>query len=404
MRSLPSESTTGSRDIFEAARAFAEKNEDGALALLKDLVLVNSWTRNKKGVDRVVEIIADFFQEGFVKRLIEEREFGNHLVVSTPAAEDEGFILMVGHTDTVFPPDSGFDWFRIEGGVVRGPGVIDMKGGLVVGMFAMKFLQEMGLAGEIPVKFIFNSDEEVGSPTSRELIYEEAKKACCGLVYECGGLGNTVVTGRRGKLGIKIKIHGKAGHAGMVTGGKKSAILELAHKVIEFERLNEVEDGINCNVGVVSGGVAPNVVPDRAQMEVDIRYLRASEREKVFVIAEEIVKKSFVDGVSSECEIVSERPAMERNEANLSLFNIVRDVGAKLGLEIKEELRYGVSDANIVAHAGIPVVDGLGPIGDKDHSDEEYMVKSSLKERIMLSCVLLCFLNLKLTSKKGGDA
>ena len=404
MRSSPLESTTGSRDIFEAARAFAEKNEDKALALLKDLVLVNSWTKNKRGVDKVVEIVADFFPEGFVKRVIEEREFGNHLVVSTSAVEDEGFILMVGHTDTVFPPDSGFDWFGIEGGVVRGPGVIDMKGGLVVGMFAMKFLHEMGLAKEVPAKFIFNSDEEVGSPTSRELIYEEAQKARCGLVYECGGLDNTVVTGRRGKLGIKVKIHGKAGHAGMVTGGKRSAILELAHKVIEFERLNEVEDGISCNVGVVSGGVAPNVVPDKAHMEVDIRYLKASEREKIFVIAGEIVKRSFIDGVSSECEITSERPAMERNEANLSLFNVVRDVGAKLGLKIKEELRYGVSDANIIAHAGIPVIDGLGPVGDKDHSDEEYMVKSSLRERVMLSCALLCVLNSNLTSKKGGDA
>lgn len=376
--------------LIENAKAFSEAVEGQALELLKELVLINSWTYNKKGVDAVVERIADFFPDGpFRKRIVEQDELGNHLIVDTSGVGEENFILMVGHTDTVFPPDMGFNCFEDEGEIVRGPGVIDMKGGLVVGMYALTFLHNLGLERDIPVRFIFNSDEEIGSPSSRKLLKDSADRASCGLVFECGGLDNTVVTGRRGKIGVVVHIKGESGHAGMVKEGKKSAVLELAHKIIAFERLNELGEDVNCNVGKVSGGVAPNVIPEYAEMHVDLRYLKVYNREKILRKIEEIVEISFVNGVNSSFEVVSERPAMERNEINLKLFERARKVAEILGVAIKEEVRYGVSDANIISQSGIPVLDGLGPIGDNDHSEKEYMIKRSLKERIALAALLL---------------
>jgi len=142
-------------------------------------------------------------------------------------------------------------------------------------------------------------------------------------------------------------------------------------------------------VGKVSGGVAPNVIPEYAEMHVDLRYLKVYNRGKILRKVEEIVETSFVNGVNASFEVVSERPAMERSEKNLELFEKTKKVSEILGFILGEEVRYGVSDANIISQSGIPVLDGLGPIGDNDHSEKEYMIKKSLKERVALVSLLL---------------
>ena len=371
---------------YQAVMDFVSQQEDRMFSVLRDMVLIQSGSYNKEGVDRVVRLISGFFSDTpFHIKEIPQDKFGNHLLVCTEAARvSHKSILVTGHTDTVFPEDTTFNWYREDEERAYGPGVIDMKGGLVVGMFAMKALQHLGLSEEIPVRFLFNSDEEIGSPSSGQIIRELAKESEFGFVLECGSLDGRIVTGRKGKIGIRLLVEGGAGHAAFASEEKPSAILELAHKIIKIEALNDVTAGISVNVGTINGGTGPNVVAKNAEAGIDVRYTEPSQREIILSGLERIVGESIIPVVKSKYRIVSERPPMPQTERNRRLFEVIRDTGKKIGLDVNDEFRNGVSDANLIAAEGVPVVDGLGPIGDLDHSEREYMIKKSLPERTTL--------------------
>jgi glutamate carboxypeptidase len=195
----------------------------------------------------------------------------NLLLAGESKQQNSDYILLCGHTDTVFPPEMNFNQMHLQNDKITGPGVIDMKGGLVIGMMALKFLQEMNLL-HLPLVFFFNSDEEIGSPSSKEIFSHLASQAKCALVLECGGLENEVVTGRKGKIGMTITTSGKSGHAAFILKDKKSAILEMAHKIIALENLNNFFEDASFNVGRIEGGVGPNSVPARCSIMLDIRY------------------------------------------------------------------------------------------------------------------------------------
>ena len=360
--------------------------------LLEKMVLIQSGSHNKEGVDRVSGLIESSFQSNSVScRLIEQAKFGNHLIVRS-LCEDrfEKQILLVGHMDTVFPKDTDFNFFREDFTKCYGPGVIDMKGGLVAGIFALKALDSLGLLKKIPITFIFNSDEEIGSPSSRELIKAEAQKSSFVFVLECGGLDGEVVTGRKGNLSLKLNIFGKAGHAAFAGQDKASAILELAYKTIDFESLNDFEKGITVNVGKVKGGVGPNTVPEHATARIDFRFVEQKDHTFLKEKISEIVARPKTPQTSASFEIVSRRPPMEQTDTNRKLFQAVKGVADKLDFPIQEEFRNGVSDANIIAEQDIPVLDGLGPAGANDYSKDEYMIKESLFQRAtLLACSIV---------------
>ncbi len=376
---------------YQEIKDFVSQQENMMFSLLGDLVSIQSGSYNKSGIDEVVRYISDFFSPfPFHLKEFPQKNYGNHLLVSTSAAaKSELSILITGHTDTVFPHDTAFNWYREDDEKAYGPGVIDMKGGLVVGIMSLMALHHLGLDDEIPVRFLFNSDEEIGSPSSRRIIEDLARKSVFAFVLECGALDGSVVTGRKGKIGIRIAFEGGAGHAAFASGGKPSAILELAHKVLEIEKLNDFKKGISFNVGKVAGGTAPNVVAKDADAYIDIRYVDPADRDLILARMEKIVGKSLVDGVKGDIRIISERPPMPQTSGNRTLYKIIRDVGQNVGMDIGEEFRNGVSDANFIAAQGVPVVDGLGPIGDLDHSEKEYMIKRSLPERTLLFTLTL---------------
>jgi glutamate carboxypeptidase len=259
-----------------------------------------------------------------------------------------------------------------------------MKGGLVVGIFALKALCHANLIHKIPITFIFNSDEEIGSPSSRALIQREADKSRLAYVLEAGGLGGEIVTGRKGNISFNLGVEGAAGHAAFAPKDKASAILELAHKTIAIEQLNDPERGITANVGTVEGGLGPNTIAQHAKAAIDFRFLSAGEDEILKSELEKIVTCQTIPGTRSQIHVRSSRPAMPQTPANTSLFNRINGLAEELNIRVKPELRQGVSDANIIALAGIPVIDGLGPIGAKDHSEDEYIQKSSLAQRAIL--------------------
>jgi len=372
--------------------SFLNAHEPDMFALLEKMVLIQSGSHNKEGVDRVARLIQSIFQSNTVScRTMEQTKFGNHLIVRSLCKKRfDKQILLVGHMDTVFPKNTDFNWYRENSTHCYGPGVIDMKGGLVVGIFALKALDSKGLLKKNPITFIFNSDEEIGSPGSGDLIKSEAKKSACAFVLECGGLEGEVVTGRKGNLSVKLDVFGKSGHAAFAGKDKASAILELAHKIIDLESLNDNEKGITVNVGRIQGGLGPNTVPEHAFARIDFRFVEQKDYKFLKERISKIAAGQKIPHTRADFEIVSSRPPMEQTHANRKLFQTVKTVAQRLGLPIREEFRSGVSDANIIAEQDIPVLDGLGPIGAKDHSKDEYMIKASLLQRsILLACSII---------------
>jgi glutamate carboxypeptidase len=378
----------------EEVLAVVEKEEAAQFQFLRELVLQPSFSYYKTGVDRVGRLLAEQLTKcRMTVEVMNCEKLGNQFVFRSPASQKSAKqLLLVGHMDTVFPEDSPFNWYRNDGKIVRGPGVIDMKGGLVVAVFAIRALYLCGLLDTIPLTFICNSDEEIGSPESVPLILSEAKKSYAAMVFECGGLDGELVTGRKGKTGYRLDVSGRAGHAAFAGRDKASAILELAHKTIALEKLNDPDRGIVVNVGVVRGGMGPNSVAEKAAAEIDTRFLSEKDFENTAEKIGRIATGSTVTGTGGVLLQTSSRPPMEQTDGNRKLFALVRDQAESMGMVVLDELRSGVSDANTIATAGIPVIDGMGPVGGNDHSDREYMIRSSLPEKTKLAAlsILAC--------------
>lgn len=380
--------------------SYLERNEQEMFRFLRELVLQPSYTKDKAGVDAVGNIIKrELATLPMACTCIEQGEMGNHLVFRSLACSKSRTkpILLVGHMDTVFPPDSGFDSYTESGDRVIGPGVIDMKGGLVTAIYAIKALHNCGLLEHIPITLLCNSDEEVGSPTSKELITSVAKESRLAMVFECGGLGGEVVTGRKGKTGFVLNVKGKAGHAAFAGLDKASAILELSRKIIQIEQLNNPEKQLVVNVGVINGGIGPNTVPEYASAQIDTRYLTEYDGKLCLDEIQKISNNCLVPNTHATLEITSSRPPMEQSAINSAMFDHILHIANGQNITIREELRSGVSDANFIAATGIPVIDGLGPIGDCDHSDREYMIRDSLPRRTLLAAcsILSCWRELE---------
>ncbi len=370
---------------------FLLSREEEMFSLLREMILIQSGSYNKKGVDRVVSLIRETFEGTCtVSTTVEQETLGNHLIVrSAPGTGKKGGILLVGHMDTVFPEDTGFNRYREDEENCYGPGIVDMKGGLVCGIFAMKALEHAGLLPAIPVTFLFNSDEEIGSESSRALIREEALKADFAFVLECGGLNGEIVTGRKGNISMTLDIGGEAGHAAFAGEDKGSAILELAHKTIAVEALNQPSRGVSANVGLIRGGIGPNTVAEHAEARLDFRFVDQEDYRRLKESVQTITENQTVPNTTAEIKIVSERPSMPESPGNRALYETIREVASELQIPVKSEFRQGVSDANMIAEVNVPVVDGLGPIGARDHSEDEYMVKESLLSRTtLLACAM----------------
>lgn len=376
--------------MIEQISKFVREREQEMFALLERLVRVNSYTTDKKSVDAVADIIQEFMKDsGFLVRRQGQAELGDNLVAENRLRNKGGGVLLCGHMDTVFPRDMGFDCFdRRDDGTLNGPGVVDMKGGLVVGIYALKALEAAGLLKDMPVAFVFNSDEEIGSPQSCDLIIEESEKSDVAFVFECANPGGEVATARKGKQSFDITVHGQSGHSGNFKGDEKpSAILELARLTIGLEELNNAETGVTVNVGLINGGVGPNTVAPKATAYVECRYPTEEYGQAVRDAVHEMAENPKTPGTTVEVKDVPGRPAMAKSDGIAALYDLVAEAAEELDIPILENARGGVSDANFIAMTGTPVIDGMGPIGGRDHSPDEYMEIDSLVERTILSAV-----------------
>ena len=375
--------------MHHAILSYLEPRRREALDLLRRLVEIQTGSRNKPGLDRMAREMAEILGSVLPHaRILPFADHGDMVQAMTePAARGERGLVLVGHMDTVFPADTSFTQFREDEVRCFGPGVYDMKGGLVVAVYALKALSDIGLLQDIPVTVLCNSDEEIGSPASRPWIEKEAGGALAALVFEGGGTSNEVVTGRKGRLGLTLAVRGRAGHAAR-GGAKSSAILELAHKIIALEALNDGQE-ITLNVGFVEGGIGPNTVPELATAALDARFLTQDGQQRLEQGLARIAGEVIVHGTSTSLSVQSGRPPMPQSEENRRLWAMAREQAGMLGFDLPEELRSGVSDANFIAGLGVPVLDGLGPVGDLDHSDLEFILKESLCSRAALTAATI---------------
>jgi glutamate carboxypeptidase len=348
----------------------------------------NSYTYNAQGTNLVAEMLLDRLGPLFPHReSCWQDSVGNNLILRT--RPDSESIYLLGHMDTVFPPDHPFQECRFDGEWVIGPGVGDMKGGLAVIVYALSALAEVGVLEGIAATVVLGADEEVGSVTSHAIYENERSKAWACLVAECAGPAGEVVLSRNGKAGIKMKCRGESRHVGRVSGGKRSAILELAHKIVALEDLNGCYPGVSVNVGTVEGGLGPCTVPGRASCLVDLRWRTDEYYEQVLRRVREIAEEPIQPGCDCGVEILNRRPAMARSRETDGLYEKLRGVAGSMGVRLGSEHRQGSSDANYFGAAGVPTVDGLGPVCEDDHTPSERVHIPSIASRTSLLALFL---------------
>jgi glutamate carboxypeptidase len=280
--------------------------------------------------------------------------------------------------DTVFPIGTLARMpYREADGRIFGPGTLDMKSGIVISLAAIEEAQQHGL--NRPVTLLCTSDEEIGSHTSRELIEGLAKESAMVFVLESALVDGSLKAWRKGGGAFWVKTKGRAAHAGGDHEKGRNAIEEMAHQVIAIQRMTDYSKGTTLNVGVIHGGTVSNVVPDEASIEVDVRILQPDEWSRVE--REMLTLKPVLDGTSIEVSGGLNRGPMPFDETMKASYAKVKSIAGKYGLEIKAGGSGGVSDANFVAALGIPVIDGMGAVGEGYHSEREYLFESSLDKR-----------------------
>lgn len=375
------------RSVDEGTRRklelFVEEHASEQVQFVIDLSHQNSFSHNKPGTDRVAEMILEKLAGIFPHhRIVEQESVGNLHFLSNAA--DDPSIYLLGHMDTVFPPDHPFRECHIEGDELHGPGAGDMKAGLATIVFAVLALEDAGVLDRVPLTVALSGDEEIGAVTSRAFFEKERETAFACLVVEGGGVNGEVVTSRNGKMGIRLDCRGENQHVGTVNLQKSSAVLELAHKTIALEALNGEMPGIRVNVGKVEGGLGPATIPARASALVDVRWEEQRLRGPIMDRIEAVAAREDLEGCASQVTIMNERDAWPLTNGTQKLADLIGRVGEDLGLPVGQEHRLGTSDSNFFGSAGIPTVDGLGPICKGYHTQDELVYISSIRERTLL--------------------
>ena len=360
------------------------------LSDLAALVNIDCGTHNKAGVDHVGEWVGarcaawDWEVERFPLA-----EHGDCWLARL-RGNGAGRVLLIGHLDTVYPDGTAAARpMRFEGPKIIGPGVCDMKGGLLVGMYALRALQMANFRDFAEIAFFFNSDEEIGSPGSRPLYEQIARGMDSALVLESARANGDIVSARKGSGEFNLRVTGKAAHAGVEPEKGANAVVELAHQIIALQELNGLVPGVTVNPGVISGGTVSNVIPAEAWVIVDVRAIDPAGAEAITQAITTLPARTTIPGTHVELTGAFTYPPMARTPAVHLLTELARDSARELGFEINDVATGGASDANVLASLGLPVLDGLGPIGGLDHSPDEYIEADSFAPRAAMVAGLI---------------
>ncbi|MDX1979151.1 MAG: M20 family metallopeptidase [Bryobacteraceae bacterium] len=371
--------------------AYARSKQDDIITFLRQLVECESPSDNPAAVNRFVDLVASRSAGLANVRTFPGGRFGKHVQLEflLPGDKKSGQILALGHSDTVWPMGTIKAMpFRQEKGRVWGPGVLDMKSGIAFFFFAMQAIRDLRLETKRRVVLQLNSDEEVGSDSSRALTEKEAKKSKAVLVLEPGtGLEGKLKTARKGVGSYEVVVHGKAAHAGVDFDAGASAIVELAWQISTIAEFTDAKKGITVNPGVISGGTRSNVIAAEARTDVDIRIAKLKD-------AAGLDKKfKSLKPMDKRCRITVKgglnRPPMERTEAVAALFLKAKKLAAEMGVKIDESMTGGGSDGNFTAAMGVATLDGLGGVGEGAHANHESILIDRIADRTALLAKLV---------------
>lgn len=383
--------TTVTDSELEQLRSFVAGALPDYLADLERLVNIDCGTYNKAGVDEVGRWFAEQMGGlGADVSVDHNAELGNTIVSVLEGVGGGDHALLIGHLDTVFPDGTVTERpFSTADGRAYGPGVNDMKAGLLTGLYALRALQSVGPLPFARVTYVANPDEEVGSPASTPVIREVAESADVCFVLESARANGDIVSARKGIADFVVQIEGRAAHAGVEPEKGRSAILEAAHKTLALTALNGRWPGVTVNVGTVSGGTRPNVIAEHCQLEID---LRAPTRADMELAEAEITAIAMSNAVPDVVTTVTKRHwwwPMEKGAATAALALSAQSLAARLGFELHDAATGGASDANTTSGMGVPTLDGLGPVGGADHAPGEYTQIDSIVPRTVLLAALM---------------
>jgi glutamate carboxypeptidase len=350
---------------------------------LESLVVVNSYTENRDGGCKVGALLRDLFSSSGIDTSVHpSQRFADHLVFrSRSESSNRDAVALVGHLDTVFPPGT-FEGYRQSDGYAYGPGVLDMKGGLVVVAFAVQALAAtLGLERVVPLRVVVVSDEEVGSPEGQAIIGGAVGGASACLVFEAGRAQDAIITRRKGTGAVTAVVHGRAAHAGNNHRDGANALWALSRFIDGVQGLTRYEDGVTVNVGRAAGGETTNTVPDRAEAQIDLRFTTRADADALIASIRRIAAEAALSVPGTRIELGGgvQRLPLERTDASARLLAEYGACAHAHGLGDAEALLVGGgSDASTASALGIPAIDGLGPRGTGFHTKDERIELSSL--------------------------
>ena len=376
----------------KALLAYCESELDALVDCLRQAVEIESPSRNKAAIDGMANFFAqEFRKRGAKVQLLNHPTAGSAVVAEFwEGARGTKPILLLGHLDTAWETGSLAEMpYQVRDERAYGPGIYDMKSGIVCGLWAVQALAALKITPPGPVRFFLNADEEVSSIAFRDELLMEARRARAVLVLEPAAAYGALKTSRKGVGEFQVTVRGRSAHAGINPSGGVNAISELARQIPRIEKLARPKRGLTLNVDVIQGGTRSNVIPELAVARVDVRVPTALDRERIEKKMQALspihpeAKLEITGGVN--------RPPLERKMA-LALFRKARELGRQMGLELKEATTGGGSDGNFTAALGIPTLDGLGGTGDGAHARHEHVVISELPQRAALLAALMATL------------
>jgi len=355
--------------------AWLQGHETEMIRLLEQAVNLDSGSRYKAGVDRVADLFQEHLDAAGIRTRRHRRDaHGDCVLGEVPGLDDaqEGHVLLLGHMDTVFPEGTARARpFRAEGGTAYGPGVADMKAGLVMNTFIARAFAELG-GNRLPIRVLYTGDEEIASPSSREFTMDTARGARAVFNAEPGRPTGNVVSGRKGAFFIDFEVDGVAAHAGVNHDKGASAIEALARKIIALHALTDRQSGVTANVGTLRGGMSVNTVADHAMAQLDVRFPAEVDRDRLHARIVEIIEGEALPCTCGRITHLANFLPFGASESGRQLLAAYQAQARTLGFEVEGEYTGGSADSGLTASVGAPTLCATGPVGGEVHTDREY--------------------------------
>ena len=372
------------------SRDYLESRLEDYLADLRCLVAIDSGAYDRAGGNLVNDWLGErLVRAGFSVKRFPQADTADHLLAQLHGA-GRAKILLLGHSDTVYPRGTAAQRpLQLRGDRLMGPGACDMKAGLLSGIYAIEALQEQGFADFERLSFLCVADEEVDERNSISLILESIRGCDAVLTLEAARENGDIVTARKGNIVIHVAARGRSAHAGVEPEKGRNAISGLMRRLLRVEALARPEAGVTINIGTIAGGTMPNVVPAQAEARIDVRAFEPSELERAVEQIQEIFERPVEDGLAFTLQQRLASPPMPRTDEAARLEQLAIQAASSLGFALRGVSTGGAADSAFAAQAGVPVLDGLGPIGGLDHGPDEYILKSSIVPRAALLAELM---------------